>query len=44
VEALTQPNLETDMEDVGDEDRHVKTIMYFCRKAMGIYDFQFTAK
>jgi hypothetical protein len=44
MEALTQPDLETNVEEVGVEDRHPTTIMNFCRKAMGIYDFQLTAE
>jgi hypothetical protein len=44
MEALTQPDLETDVEEVGVEDRHPTMIVKFCRKAMGIYDFQLTAE
>jgi hypothetical protein len=44
MEALDQPNLERDMEELGDEDLHLATIVKFFRKAMGIYNFQLTAK
>jgi hypothetical protein len=43
MEALTQLDLETDMEEVGLEDQH-PTIMKFFRKAMGIYEFQLTTE
>lgn len=42
MEALTQPNLESDEEEVGREDHHPSTIVNFCRKAMGIYDYELT--
>jgi hypothetical protein len=44
VEALTQPDLESDAEEVGMEDRHPTTIVNFCRKAMGIYEFQLSVE
>jgi hypothetical protein len=44
VEALTQPDLEMDVEEVGVEDRHLTMIMNFCRKVAGIYDFQIIAE
>jgi len=39
VQTLSQPYLETEVEEVGDEGRHPVVIVKFCRKAMGIYDF-----
>jgi hypothetical protein len=44
MEALTQPDLERDVEEVGVEDRHPAMIVDFCRKVMEIYDFQLTAE
>jgi hypothetical protein len=42
VDALTKRDFEIDLEEVGAEDRHPATIVNFCRKAIGIYDFQLT--
>lgn len=43
TEVLTQPNLE-DEEEVGMEDRDPATIVNYCRRAMGIYDFELGAE
>jgi hypothetical protein len=44
MEALDQPNLERDVEELGDEDLHLVTIVKCFRNAMGIYNFQMTAE
>jgi hypothetical protein len=41
--ALTQPDLEIDVEEAGVEYRNHTTIVKFFRKAMGICDFQLIA-
>jgi len=40
VEALTQLDLELDVEKMRREDRDPTTIVKFCRKSMGIFEFQ----
>jgi hypothetical protein len=44
MEALTQLDLELDVEEVGREDCDPTTIVNFCRKSMGIYDFQLSVE